>query len=68
MVKRAVKNGDVGIVISFGHKESGKSYTMMGENGYQLQRNITEPIEQSDDSRGLILRCLHDIKSQDPSA
>lgn len=68
IVDKALKSGELGLVISFGHKDGGKSYTVIGNSNHQLQKNITDPIELSDDSRGLLLRCLHQIKQKDPSA
>ncbi|CDW85604.1 kinesin motor domain protein [Stylonychia lemnae] len=57
------------IMISFGHKESGKTFTIYGENNFQLEKNLTDlRIEESDDSRGLVLRTAHDILKRDPGA
>ena len=55
-------------MVTFGHKDSGKTFTCFGENNYQLQRNVTDPAETSDDSRGLVLRCINDIRKKDPEA
>ena len=30
------------IFISFGHKESGKTFTIFGENNYQLEKNLND--------------------------
>jgi hypothetical protein len=53
--------------LSFGHKDSGKTYTVYGQNNYQLERNLTDvDIEDSDDSRGLVLRAANHIMKKDP--
>lgn len=54
------------LFLSFGHKEGGRSYTISGQNNYQLQRSITDlPLDQSDDSRGLIMRTANHILQRD---
>ena len=55
--------------LSFGHKDGGKSYSVYGQNNYQLHKNLTDVrIEDSDDSRGLVLRVACHIMQKDPQA
>ncbi len=59
-VTKSLIKGETSVIISFGHKESGKTFTCLGENNYQLQK---QKEMSSNDSRGLALRALNEIKN-----
>eukprot|EP00347_Sterkiella_histriomuscorum_P016198 403354110 len=68
-IEKALIQGENQLILSFGHKDSGKSYTIMGENNYQLENNLSDvDISTSDDSRGLILRYAHEVMKKDRGA
>lgn len=68
MIKKTITEEDSSLIIlSFGHQNSGKTYSILGQNNFQLHKSITDvPISASHDSRGSILRTIADIREKDP--
>jgi hypothetical protein len=68
IVSKALKEGESAFLLAIGHKDSGKSFSVMGENNFSLMKNCSTHINDYDDSRGLFIRSLYDISVKDPEA
>ena len=70
MIKKTLAERDTScLILSFGHQHSGKSYGLLGQNNHQLYKSITDvPVSKAHDSRGVVLRCISDIREREPAS
>jgi hypothetical protein len=61
IVHKAIMSGESAVFMGFGHKETGKSYTIQGES---LMTDLNKLGTGEPDSRGFMMRTLSQIRTQ----